>query len=119
MTDVSERVAEPAEADEPEEKHAPVAAHSPRDDRWPDYFALGTLAFALFVFVVAIVPPWHEYFDQADDVVSVLTIPIVPSLIYASLLAVMGVALRRRLRAAWWVLLVWWLILPRLPASSR
>ena len=35
MTDVSERVAEPAEADEPEEKHSPVAAHSPRDDRWP------------------------------------------------------------------------------------
>ena len=117
---MSERVAEPAVADEPgerhapEEKHTPVAPHSPRDDRWPDYFALGTLAFALFVFVVAIVPPWHEYFDQADDVVSVLTIPIVPSLIYASLLAVMGVALRRRLRAAWWVLLVWWLILPQL-----
>ena len=41
-----------------------------------------------------------------------LTIPIVPSLIYAALLAVMGVALRRRLRAAWWVLLVWWLVLP-------
>ena len=41
MTDVSERVAEPAEADEVEEKHSPVVAHSPRDDRWPDYFALG------------------------------------------------------------------------------
>ena len=42
------------------------------------------------MFVVAIVPPWHEYFDQADDVVSVLTIPIVPNIIYAALLAVMG-----------------------------
>ena len=63
---MSERVAEPALADQAEEghpseeRHAPVAPHSPRDDRWPDRFALGTLAFALFVFVVAIVPPWHD-----------------------------------------------------------
>ena len=71
-------------------------------------------AFALFVFVVALVPPWHRFFARADDVVSVLTIPIVPSLIYASLLAVMGVALRRRLRIAWWILLIWWLVLPEL-----
>ena len=26
----------------------------------------------------------------------------------------MAVALRRRLRAAWWVLVIWWLVLPEL-----
>ena len=43
-----------------------------------------------------------------------LTIPIVPSLVYAALLVVLAVALRRRLRAAWWILLIWWLVLPQI-----
>ena len=43
-----------------------------------------------------------------------VTIPIVPSLVYAALLTAMGVALRRRLRAAWWLLVLWWLVLPEL-----
>ena len=51
---------------------------------------------------------------RTDDVVSLLTIPIVPSLVYAALLVVMAVALRRRLRAAWWVLVIWWLVLPEI-----
>ncbi len=84
------------------------------EDRWPDRFAAAMFAFAGFVFVVALVPPWHSYFDRTDDAVSLLTIPIVPSLIYAALLFVMAVALRRRLRAAWWVLMIWWLVIPEI-----
>ena len=62
----------------------------PWEDRWPDRFAAAMFAFAGFVFVVALVPPWHSYFDRTDDAVSLLTIPIVPSLIYAALLFVMA-----------------------------
>lgn len=93
------------------------APHSPGalvDHRWPDRLAGAMLLAAVFVAVVALVPPWRRYFDSSDDVVSILTIPVVPSLVYASLLAVMAVALRRRLRAAWWVLLVWWLLVPQI-----
>ena len=45
---------------------------------------------------------------------SILTIPIVPGLVYAALLLVMAEALRRRLRAAWWLLTIWWVILPEI-----
>ena len=84
------------------------------DDRWPDRFAAATFLFASFVFVVALVPPWRAYFDRSNDVVSLLTAPVVPSLVYASLLFVVAVALRRRLRAAWWVLVLWWMVVPQI-----
>ncbi len=83
------------------------------DDRWPDRFAGTTYLAAIFVAVVAVVPAWRHYFSRPDDVVSLLTIPIVPSLVYAALLSVIAVALRRRLKAAWWILLAWWLVLPQ------
>ncbi len=70
--------------------------------------------FSALVTIVALVPPWRNYFAHAQDIVSMLTIPIVPSLVYAALLAAMGVALRRRLRAAWWILVLWWLVLPEI-----
>ncbi|MGB6022215.1 MAG: bifunctional lysylphosphatidylglycerol synthetase/lysine--tRNA ligase LysX [Ornithinimicrobium sp.] len=85
----------------------------PQDDRWPDYFALTTFFFAAFVTVVAVVPPWHHFFALAGDPVSVLTIPVEPNLAYAALLVVLGVALRRRLRVAWWLFVLWWLVLPQ------
>ncbi|RHA40094.1 phosphatidylglycerol lysyltransferase domain-containing protein, partial [Cellulomonas rhizosphaerae] len=88
--------------------------HHGSDDRWPDRFAAVMFAFAIFAAVVAVVPPWRSYFDKADDAVSMLSIPMVPSFVYVTLLFVIAVALRRRLRAAWWVLVVWWLILPAL-----
>ncbi len=91
-----------------------VAGRRPVDDRWPDRFAGAMLVATVFVTVVALVPSWRHYFASSDDVVSLLTIPIVPSLVYAALLAVTAVALRRRLRAAWWILLVWWLCLPQI-----
>ena len=99
--------------DETEVRREPVQ-HTPQDDRWPDWFAGAALLLALVVFVVSVVPPWHDYFAQADDVVSVLLIPIVPSLVYAALLLVMAEALRRRLRAAWWIMMIWWLVLPEI-----
>ena len=63
--------------------------------------------------MVALVPSWNRYFARSDDAVSLLTIPIVPSLVYAALLLVTAVALRRRLLAAWWVVVVWWLGVPQ------
>ena len=75
-----------------------------RDDRWPDFFATAMLLASVFVLVVSIVGPWRRYFAREYDWVSILTIPIVPGLVYAALLLVMAEALRRRLRAAWWLL---------------
>ena len=91
-----------------------VGVLKPLDDRWPDHFAAAMFAFAALVTVVAVVPPWRDYFAREQDIVSMLTIPVVPSLVYAALLVAMGVALRRRLRAAWWLLVLWWLFLPEL-----
>ena len=100
--------------DEMEVHRQDVAQHPPQDDRWPDRFAGAALIFAAFVFVVALVPPWHHYFAQTNDLVSLLLIPIVPSLVYAALLLVMAEALRRRLRTAWWIMVIWWLALPEI-----
>lgn len=83
------------------------------DDRWPDRFATVFLLYAALVVVVAIVPPWHRFFAHENDVLSMLTIPVAPGIGYAALLAVMAVALRRRLRVAWWIMLIWWLIVPQ------
>lgn len=93
---------------------SPVRVLKPLDDRWPDHFAAAMFVFATLVTIVAVVPPWRNYFAREEDIISMLTIPIVPSLVYAALLTAMGVALRRRLRAAWWLLVLWWLILPEL-----
>ncbi|MCO8269114.1 bifunctional lysylphosphatidylglycerol synthetase/lysine--tRNA ligase LysX [Actinoplanes sp. TRM 88003] len=84
------------------------------DDRWPDRFALAMFAYAGLGILVTVVPPWRHYFARSMDVVSALSIPVVPGFTYAALLLAMGVALRRRLRAAWWLLLIWWLVLPEI-----
>lgn len=85
-----------------------------RDDRWPDRFASVMLLTAAFTLLVTLVPRWHRAFDRELDPVSALTVPIVPSLIYTALLVVVAIGLRRRLRAAWWVLLLWWVAIPQL-----
>jgi lysyl-tRNA synthetase class 2 len=85
-----------------------------RDDRWPDRLATAMFAFAALVVVATFIPPLRRYFLQWHDVVSMLTIPIVPNLVYAALLISVGVALRRRLRAAWWIFVIWWIIIPQL-----
>ena len=64
--------------------------------------------------MVAVVPAWREFFLAPDDPLSLLTIPIVPSLVYAAVLFVVGVAVRRGLRAAWWIVTAWWLVVPEL-----
>ena len=86
----------------------------PGDDRWPDRFAGTVFTYAAFTAVVSLVPPWRAYFSQASDAVSLLTIPVVPNLVYAALLALLAVGLRRRLRTAWWVLVAWWLVVPQI-----
>ncbi|WP_122817930.1 bifunctional lysylphosphatidylglycerol synthetase/lysine--tRNA ligase LysX [Nocardioides pantholopis] len=88
--------------------------HRPLDDRWPDRFAGAMFLFAALAAVVALVPPWHRYFAQSADPISLLTVPVVPSLVYAALLLVTAVALRRRLLAAWWVVVLWWLGVPEI-----
>jgi lysyl-tRNA synthetase class 2 len=98
---------------------AEPAAHKPsrigiRDDRWPDRLATAMFVFSALVVVATFIPPLRRYFRQWHDIVSMLTIPIVPNLVYAALLIAVGIALRRRLRAAWWIFVIWWIILPQL-----
>lgn len=114
MAEVIDREPAPADPIEAEEHGSRLDLHrvKPLDDRWPDRLAGVAYALAVLVAVVTVVPPWRRYFARDDDVISVLTIPIVPSLVYAAILVVVGVGLRRRLRAAWWVMFIWWLALP-------
>ncbi len=102
----------PAEAERA--AHRAAITQVLRDDRWPDRLATAMFAFAALVVVATFVPPLRRYFLQWHDVVSMLTIPIVPNLVYAALLISVGVALRRRLRAAWWIFVIWWVIIPQL-----
>ena len=89
-------------------------ATEPAAERWPDRIASALFLAATFVAVVAVVPAWRDFFLAPDDPLSLLTIPVVPSLVYAAVLFVVGVAVRRRLRAAWWLVTVWWLVVPEL-----
>jgi lysyl-tRNA synthetase class 2 len=83
-----------------------------RDDRWPERLAAAVFLASTLVLIASLLPVLRLYFDQPDDLVSLLTIPIVPNLVYAALLFAMAVALRRRLRAAWWLAFLWLLVLP-------
>jgi lysyl-tRNA synthetase, class II len=94
--------------------HKPSYIHGLRDDRWPDRLATAMFVFAALVVVVTFIPPLRRYFIRYNDVISMLTIPIVPNLVYAAVLIAVGIALRRRLRAAWWIFVIWWIILPQL-----
>lgn len=94
--------------------HKPSHAHGLRDDRWPDRLATAMFVIAALVVVATFIPPLRHYFRQWHDIVSMLTIPIVPNLVYAAVLIAVGIALRRRLRAAWWIFVIWWIILPQL-----
>lgn len=92
----------------------PALIQAIRDDRWPDRLATAMFIFSALVVVATFIPPLRRYFRQWHDIVSMLTIPIVPNLVYAAVLIAVGVALRRRLRAAWWIFVIWWIILPQL-----
>jgi lysyl-tRNA synthetase class 2 len=102
----------PSEAEPTAQKSA--FAQVLRDDRWPDRLATAMFAFAALVVVATLIPPLRRYFLRWDDIVSMLTIPIVPNFVYAAVLISVGIALRRRLRAAWWIFVIWWIILPQL-----
>ena len=43
------------------------APRGPADERWPDRFAAVMLVATSFVTVVALVPPWRDYFRTSDD----------------------------------------------------
>src|SRR4249920_3016193 len=106
----------PSEAEPTSQKSA--FAHVLRDDRWPDRLATAMFVFSALVVVATFVPPLRRYFRQYDDIISMLTIPIVPNLVYAAVLISVGIALRRRLRAAWWIFVIWWIIIPQLARIS-
>ncbi|MBC9226653.1 bifunctional lysylphosphatidylglycerol synthetase/lysine--tRNA ligase LysX [Aeromicrobium sp. 636] len=89
-----------------------VERRTPSQDRWPDVFAAAGFAFASFVLVITVVPPWYRHFARSNDVVSLLVAPVVPGLVYTALLFVIAVALRRRLRAALVVVVLWWFVVP-------
>ncbi|MCW2710243.1 MAG: lysS, partial [Marmoricola sp.] len=61
------------------------ASPAPLDDRWPDRCAAVMWGFAALVLVVAVVEPWRDYMERPNDPISALTIPIVPSPVYAAL----------------------------------
>ena len=87
-------------------------AHNSRSDVAADWFATGALLYALFLFVVSIVRPFQRYFDRPDDFVSETFLIIDPNLVYASLVLVIAIGLRRRLAEAWWLGLFLVLLLP-------
>lgn len=86
----------------------------PLDDRWPDRFAAAVFLISALTVAASLIHPLRAYFTRPQDVISQLTVPIVPNLVYASLLVAIGVGLLRRLRAAWWILVIWLLALPGL-----
>jgi len=93
-------------------RRTPVGRLNLRDDRWPDRFATLIFSLAALVLVAWAVPPLHRFFDRIDDPVSLGLLPVVPNLVYAALLGVLGVGLRRRLRAAWWLFVLLLLVVP-------
>lgn len=95
-----------------EERGAGIRQQRPSTDRWPDLLAAAAFVFAAFVVVITFVPPWYRYFAADDDILSLLLVPVYPGLVYAALLYVMGVALRRRLRPALVLTIVWWFVVP-------
>ncbi|MCG2802635.1 MAG: bifunctional lysylphosphatidylglycerol synthetase/lysine--tRNA ligase LysX [Cellulomonas sp.] len=82
------------------------------DDRWPDWLSTTCLLLAAFVVFVSAVPHLRRYFAKPDDLVSLVLLPVLPNLTYAALLVALAVALRRRLRPAWWAFLVLLVLLP-------
>jgi lysyl-tRNA synthetase class 2 len=94
------------------EPRGPLGLRNLRDDRWPDRFAALVFGLAVVVLAAWAVPPLHRFFARDDDPVSVALVPVVPNLVYAALLVVLAVGLRRRLRAAWWFFVVLLLVLP-------
>ncbi|MCD9154913.1 bifunctional lysylphosphatidylglycerol synthetase/lysine--tRNA ligase LysX [Aeromicrobium duanguangcaii] len=81
-------------------------------NRWPDLFAAAWFAFAAFVLVITVVPPWYRFFAASEDPVSLLVVPVLPGFVYASLIYVVAVALRRRLRLALITVVLWWFVVP-------
>ena len=79
-----------------------------------DWFATGALLYAAFLFVVSIVRPFRRYFDQPDDIVSQTFLIVDPNIVFASLVLVIAIGLRRRLAEAWWLGFVLILVLPTL-----
>ena len=89
-------------------------AHNSRSDVAADWFATGALLYALLLFVVSVIRPFQRYFDQPDDIVSETTLIVDPNLVFASLVLVIAIGLRRRLAEAWWLGLILILLLPTL-----
>ncbi|HET7823456.1 MAG TPA: phosphatidylglycerol lysyltransferase domain-containing protein, partial [Ornithinibacter sp.] len=108
----TEGVIRPARDRASEGGRAPARRVSLNDDRWPDWLATFSFVLSAIALVTWLVPPLRHFFDRTDDPVSLATVPIVPNLVYAAVLFVLGVGLRRRLQSAWWAFVVLLLVLP-------
>ena len=82
-------------------------------DRVPDIVA-GYLAFvAVFCLLTAIFPFLRAPLDWLRVVIEVISVGAPPNLAFAAFLGILAAAVGRRMRAAWW-LLVLYLVLGRL-----
>jgi lysyl-tRNA synthetase class 2 len=105
--------ATPAENEQPTRvTEATRSAHNSRSDVAADWFATGALLYSMFLFVVSLVGPFRRYFDRPDEIVSETFLVIDPNIVYATLVLVIAIGLRRRLVQAWWLGLVLILVLP-------
>lgn len=84
----------------------PAGAPRPRptvEGPWPERLGSLVLLLSVACFAIGFIPPARHYFVRPDNIVNLVFLTTSPNLVYATLLAVLGVGLRRRLRTAWWV----------------
>ena len=92
----------------PAPSHRAAIAQRRRFERWPDraLALIGTLTvFAAWWSLIRLVVHHNRVFEHVDDVFALVNLPVGPSLFSVVLLCIVAGAVRRRMRAAWWLLL--------------
>ena len=83
-------------------------------DRVPDLVA-GYLAFvAVFCAVTALIPPLRAPLTWLQTAIEVISVEAPPNLATAAFLGILAAAVRRRMIAAWWVLVIYLVLEPAL-----
>jgi len=99
--------------------HTAVDAGRPPDwtDRVPDLLA-GYLAFvATFCAVTALLPVLREPLEWLRTAIEIVSVGAPPSLATAAFLAILAGAVRRRMRAAWWFVVLYLVPFIKYPAN--
>jgi lysyl-tRNA synthetase class 2 len=76
-------------------------------ERVPDLLAGYLAAVATFCAVTAILPPLREPLQWLRSAIEIVSVGAPPSLATAAFLGILAAAVRRRMRAAWWFLVVY------------